>query len=64
MEQMRFWFVDARSDDSASVCVAVAAWTERSARVQARKLLGPDWVIDPPKPVQFAHAWLIDFRNV
>jgi len=57
----KFWFVRARRDGEPEVCLAVAAFTARSARVQARKQLGPEFVIEEPAPVCYAHAWVIDF---
>ena len=58
-----FWFVRARRDGEPEVCLAVAAFTARSARVQARKQLGTDFVIEDPVPVCYANAWLIDFGS-
>ncbi len=58
--QTLFWFVHANYG-AKGVCFAVAAFTERSARVQARKQLGPKGVITDVQPVPYAHAWPIDF---
>jgi hypothetical protein len=64
MEQTLFWFVHARHEQR-HVKVAVAAFTERSARVQARKLLnlsqGSQFTIEQVSPVTYAHAWVIDY---
>jgi len=62
-EQARFWFVHSRLDGR-ETCLAVAAFTARSARVQARKRLGPDSEILEVSPVEYAHAWIIDFGFV
>jgi len=60
-EQARFWFVDA-VNSTERLCLAVAAFTERSAKIQARKQLGGEWVIKDASPVKYAHAWVIDMR--
>lgn len=57
--QMGFWFIHATRDEL-KMCLAVAAFTERSAKVQARKALGPRAVITAANPVCYAHAWFID----
>lgn len=58
-EQARFWFVHAKHG-GISINLAVSAFTERSARMQARKRLGPSCMIVEANPVVFAHAWVID----
>ena len=57
-EQARFWFVHARNSRE-TVNLAVAAFTERSARVQARKRLGPRFTITEVGSVDYAHAWVM-----
>lgn len=57
--QARFWFVHARRD-GAYVALAVAAYTALSARRQARKCLGPEFVIEEVNSVANAHAWVIN----
>lgn len=57
----RFWFGHARLNGR-TLALAVAAFTERSARMHIRKRLGPAAQIDDVQPVVYAHAWLIDFR--
>ena len=57
--QCWFWFVHAKGG-SQDVGLAVAAFTERSARRQARKQLGPAFEIGPISAVGYAHAWPID----
>jgi hypothetical protein len=59
-EQPSFWFVEAHVGKE-HVGLAVAAFTERSARVQARKRIGRDAVIAGVSPVRYAHAWVINF---
>jgi hypothetical protein len=61
VEQARFWFVHAEQGGE-HVNLAVAAFTERSARVQARKLLGPGYTISEVDPVLYAHAWVMDLE--
>lgn len=60
-EQCRFWFVHARVKDGMDVVnLAVAAFTQRSARVQARKRLGPHFTIEEPSAIIYADAWVLD----
>lgn len=60
-EHPTFWFVHARAKSGGeAVNLAVAAFTERSARVQARKRLGPGFAIDGVNPVRYAHAWVLN----
>lgn len=66
-ETAKFWYVHAvlsgKSHDfdaRREICLAVAAFTERSARMQARKRLGKAAIIKEVGPVQYAHAWVID----
>lgn len=60
-QQAHFWFVHAKVGNQA-VNLAVSAFTERSARIQARKRLGlgKDVVIDEASRVIYAHAWVIN----
>lgn len=58
-EQTRFWFVHARYHTT-PMCLAVAAFTERSARVQATEAMGPHGTIESVTAVPYAHAWKID----
>lgn len=60
-KQARFWFGYARRD-GVSIGLAVAAFTERSARLQVRKLLGASARIEL-SPMRYAHAWKIDFSR-
>lgn len=57
--QAQFWFVHARVGRE-DVALAVAAFTERSARVQARKTLGADSEIEGVTAVPYAHAWVVN----
>lgn len=57
--QTRFWFVHARVGNK-PVNLAVAAFTERSAKVQARKRLGPQATIEQVTAVVYAHAWVMN----
>jgi len=61
-KQALFWFVHSRRD-GLETCLAVAAFTARSARVQARKRLGPDSEILGVSPVAYAHAWVIELSR-
>ena len=58
-EQTRFWFAHVQVDEK-KLAVGVAAFTERSARMQVRKLLGPEAYIGGISPVSYAHAWVLD----
>ncbi len=60
------WFVHVRLTlkPARKVAYIVAAYTERSARVQARKRLGKGPVITEVNRVPYAHAWRIDFADV
>ena len=57
--QCGFWFVHARRGHQ-TVSVAVAAHTARSARVQARKRIGPTFAILEVNPIIYAHAWVMN----
>jgi predicted mannosyl-3-phosphoglycerate phosphatase (HAD superfamily) len=59
--QTRFWFVHARAKAGGEhVNLAVAAFTERSAKRQARIALGAGFDIEAPAPVRYAHAWVMN----
>jgi hypothetical protein len=62
-EQARFWFVHAKAGSGESACLAVAAFTERSAKAQARKAMGPGWTFEATA-VYYAHVWEIRFGRL
>lgn len=60
-EQTRFWFVHAKAQNpTESVALAVAAFTERSARRQVRRTLGKGFVIVDVSPIPYPHAWVVN----
>ncbi len=61
--QALFWFVTAVVAGDRQIGLAVAAFTENSARRQARKRLGSGAAIKEVAKVLYAHAWAIDFRS-
>lgn len=56
--QALFWFAHAKLGRE-DVSMAVAAFTERSAKMQVRKRLGKQGVIERISPVPYAHAWVM-----
>ncbi len=62
-ETPSFWYVEATLGVGGHVSLAVAAFTERSARIQARKRLGKTVTIDRVGLVEYAHAWVISHRD-
>jgi hypothetical protein len=60
-----FWFVQVElsAKPLRHASYAVAAFTERSARVQTRKRIGKGPKIIRVNPVDYAHAWRIDFED-
>ncbi len=58
-QQAPCWFVHGMRGKE-RVHLAVAAFTERSARVKARKRIGPTFAIREIIPITFGQAWVID----
>lgn len=60
-KQCGFWFVHAKAKNGhEAVNVAVAAFTERSARMQARRCIGAGFYIKEANPICYAHAWVMN----
>ncbi len=60
-QQTRFWFAHAASTNGGKdVALAVSAFTEKSARLQVRKIVGPDFLIKQITPLMYAHAWVVN----
>ncbi len=65
MTALPCWYVHVRLTEKPrrDAGYIVAAFTERSAKVQTRKRVGSTAKILDANPVAYAHAWRIDFAE-